>query len=52
MKMFQNKRKTTFVMTGPGDSCPRISFVRDSARIKDDYKGSLKFKSKIAKKLV
>lgn len=50
--MFQNKRKTTFVMSDPGDTCPRISFTCGSAKLRDDYKGSIKFKSKIAAKLV
>ena len=52
MKILQNKNKTTFVMSDNGDKCPRIYFACGSAKIRDDYKGSLKFKSKIIAKLV
>ncbi|MDE1856313.1 MAG: hypothetical protein KGH49_03720 [Candidatus Micrarchaeota archaeon] len=51
MKVFINKDKTTFVMSESGGKCPRASFARNSAKIRDDYHGQLKLVGKLFGKI-
>jgi hypothetical protein len=52
MKILKNGRKTTFVMSEGGGNCPRMTIVTGSVRFRDDYKGSMKTRSCLLRKIL
>ncbi len=51
MKVLTNKCKTTMVMSESSDKCPRLSVVNISAKLKDDYSGRIRIKSRLLRKI-
>ena len=52
MRIMKHAGKTVLVMSGDGDTCPRMSVVSSSVKLRDDYKGSFKTSSRLLSKII
>jgi hypothetical protein len=44
MKIYNAKNSKIIVLSGDGDSCPRIKITRSTTVLRDDYHGEVKSK--------
>ena len=52
MRVITNKNKTVFVMSTSGSNCPRMIVPKGSAKMRDDYHGSIRTRSKLVAKFM
>lgn len=52
MKILKNSRKTTFIMSDGGGHCPSMTLVSGSVKIRDDYRGSLRTRARLLRKVI